>query len=100
MLKPPPSETPDAGGFRLEDTRMTDPGKISTLIGILSVAFAFAHAVGEWKHGILPVLIKSHGRRAFSFFRYGLETLRLREKDQVISWMGGGYSVETISNAK
>lgn len=63
-------------GFRLEDTRMTDPAKISTLIGILSVAFAFAHKVGEWKHGILPVLVKSHGRRAFSFFRYGLETLR------------------------
>lgn len=37
-------------GFYLEDTHMTNPQRIEKLLAILSMAFAWAHKTGEWKH--------------------------------------------------
>lgn len=62
-------------GFNLEDTHMSDPEKIDKLTGILSLAFVWAHQVGEWRHEHKPIKIKSHGRKAKSLFRYGLDYL-------------------------
>lgn len=50
--------------------------RISKLLGLLSIAFVFAHIVGEWQHSIKPIKLKKHGRRAISLFRYGLDYLR------------------------
>lgn len=61
-------------GFNFEDTHMTDNEKISKLIAILTVAFAWAYKAGEWRHEEKePIKIKKHGRLAVSIFRYGLD---------------------------
>jgi hypothetical protein len=43
---------------------------------VLVVAFCWAHKVGEWRHGLKPIKVKNHGRKAVSFFKYGLKKLR------------------------
>jgi len=63
-------------GFNFEDTHMTDPRKIATLLSLLTIAFCWAHAVGEWRAAIEPIAIKKHGRKAKSIFRTGLDFLR------------------------
>lgn len=63
-------------GFRFEDTHMTDPAKIGKLLSLLTIAFVWAHAVGEWRAAIEPIAIKTHGRNALSIFRTGLDFLR------------------------
>ena len=64
-------------GFDLEATHLTAPGRIRRLIGLLAVAFAWSHLVGEKQaktHG--PPPRKAHGRRSWSLFRYGLDRLQ------------------------
>ena len=64
-------------GFDLEATHLTAPGRIRRLIGLLAVAFAWSHLVGEKRaetHG--PPPRKAHGRRNRSLFRYGLDRLQ------------------------
>jgi hypothetical protein len=63
-------------GFRLEETHLKDPERLSTLLGILSIAFSWAHKVGEWQHEQKPIKIKNHGRKEKSFFRVGLDIIR------------------------
>lgn len=63
-------------GFNLEETHLTEPDKIGRLIGLLSLAFAWARLVGEARaerQG--PPSTKSHGRKERSLFRYGLDRL-------------------------
>lgn len=60
-------------GFNLEDTHLTEPDRISKLLAILSAAFVWAYNVGIQKDcRIKPIEIKKHGRRQYSFFKYGL----------------------------
>jgi len=64
-------------GFDLEKTHLSAPGRIRRLIGLLAVAFAWSHLVGEKRaetHGLPPR--KAHGRRSRSLFRYGLDRLQ------------------------
>ena len=63
-------------GFNFEDTRMTQPERIEKLLVLLSVAFCWAHKTGEWRHLQKTIKIKKHGRKAISYFRYGLDLLR------------------------
>jgi hypothetical protein len=63
-------------GFRFEDTHMTDPVKIGKLMALLTIAFVWTHAIGEWQHELHPIALKKHGRRARSIFRVGLDHLR------------------------
>ena len=63
-------------GFNLESTHMKDPDKISKLFAILTIAFTWAHIVGEWIHKKNPIKTKKHGRKAKSLFRLGLDFLR------------------------
>lgn len=61
------------GGFNLEDTHLTDLERISKLLCLLCIAFALAYLVGVYRHShIKQIKIKKHGRKAYSFFRYGL----------------------------
>lgn len=61
-------------GFNFEDTRLTDLDRIETLFGVLALAFAWAHKVGDWRHeNQKPIKVKKHGRFAISYFRYGLD---------------------------
>lgn len=64
-------------GYNLEKTRLTAPGRIRRLIGLLALAFAWTSIIGErraYREG--PPREKSHGRRQRSLFRYGLDRLR------------------------
>lgn len=63
-------------GFRFEDTRITQPERIQKLVAVLAIAFAWAHRIGEWRHGNDPIKVKKHGRLAKSLFRYGLDFIR------------------------
>ena len=64
-------------GFDLEATHLTAPSRIRRLIGLLAIAFAWSHLVGEKRaeqQG--PPPMKAHGRRNRSLFRYGLDRLQ------------------------
>jgi hypothetical protein len=63
-------------GFNLEDTHLVHPDRIGKLLAVLAVAFAFAHATGEWQAKHRPIIIKTHKRRAQSIFRVGFDLLR------------------------
>ncbi len=60
-------------GFNMESTHLTDLERITKLIAIIAVAFVWAYKAGLDKHrNIRKIEIKKHGRRAHSFFKYGL----------------------------
>lgn len=60
----------------MEDTHMTDPGKIEKLLFILAIATAWSYKTGEFFTRKIPITIKKHGRKAKSVFRVGLDLLR------------------------
>lgn len=65
-------------GFNFEDTHLVDRDRIGKLVALLVIAFAWSHQVGEWRHEQKAIVIKKHGRKAISWFRYGLDCLRER----------------------
>jgi len=76
-------------GFNLEDTHIIHPDRIGKLLAVLAVAFAFAHATGEWQARHRPIIIKTHKRRAQSIFRVGFDLLRkilLEAHNEAIHW--------------
>jgi hypothetical protein len=62
-------------GFNFEDTHITHLDRIKKMVVLLSVAFAWAHKVGEWRNEAKPIVIKKHGRPAVSIFRVGMDYL-------------------------
>lgn len=65
-------------GFDLESTHLSHPERLEKLLACLALAAVWAHHVGEWVHRVVqPVRMKkTHGRRAKSLFRLGLDQLR------------------------
>ena len=63
-------------GLNLEDTRLTDPGKLATLLGILALAIGWAYRCATQTMGRRTIARKTHGRREKSWFRVGLDALR------------------------
>lgn len=62
-----------SSGFNFEDTHLTDIERISKLLSIMSIAYVWAYNVGIYKDKhIAAIKVKKHGRRAYSFFKYGL----------------------------
>ena len=65
-----------SSGFNLEDTHLTDTGRLSKLIGVVCVAFIWAYRAGIFRHeNDKPIRVLKNGRRAKSIFKYGLEKL-------------------------
>lgn len=62
--------------FNFEDTHLQDPERISTMMWVLSICLVWAHTVWERKSSTAPILVKKHGRKQYSIFRYGLDYLR------------------------
>ena len=60
-------------GFNFEDTHMVDPERVSKLMALLTIAFCWVHAIGEWQNKIQPIKIKKYVRKSVSIFRYGLD---------------------------
>ena len=80
-------------GFNLEDTHLSNLYRLTTLMAVLAIAFVWAYLAGIDKHEhISPIKVKKHGRRAYSFFKYGLiriahaimNTLNAKEFDNCI----------------
>jgi len=60
-------------GFNFEVTHLTDLERISKLLAVMCIAFIWAYNTGIYLDKIVkPIKIKKHGRRAYSFFKYGL----------------------------
>jgi Transposase DDE domain len=58
-------------GFNLEDTHITEPARLSTLIAILAIAVALAAKSGVLAATKKPIPVKAHGRPAASLFAHG-----------------------------
>ena len=66
-------------GFELEETHLTDTGKISKLLMLLALALCLAILTGEIKTEItrkVLMKLKNNGRYAKSLFRIGLDALQ------------------------
>ena len=63
-------------GFALEATHLTDPDKLCTLLALLAFAVALTVKTGVAMARLHPIPVKKHGRRAWSLFALGLNTLR------------------------
>jgi len=63
-------------GFGLEDTHMTAPHKLATLMSVLAIAFCLAYKAGLWVARIKPPRHKTHGRLQRSLFALGLNAFR------------------------
>jgi hypothetical protein len=78
-------------GFDMEATHITDPKKLETLLVLMAVAAALAAKTGASAARARPIPVKKHGRRAISYFAFGLTVLRkiLARKitDQVIAFL-------------
>lgn len=65
-------------GFDFETTHVTNPEKLSLLLGIMALAIFWAIRSGVYlEHHLKPLKLKKHGRLPLSRFRYGLDQLRL-----------------------
>ena len=73
-------------GFNLEDTHLKDRDKISKLLCTLALAFCWAYKTGEWINETTLIKVKSHGRKAQSTFRAGLDYLA-RILNHVGTWL-------------
>ncbi|MEO0685934.1 MAG: IS4 family transposase [Cyanobacteria bacterium J06649_11] len=63
-------------GFNLEDTHLVDSERLSRLFALLTIALCWAYRTGQWLSECKPIVIKKHGRKAKSVFRYGFDFLR------------------------
>ena len=63
-------------GLNLEDTHITDPAKLETLMGIVALAMTWAYRCATVAKGRSVIRRKAHGRREKSWFRLGLDALR------------------------
>ena len=61
-----------SSGFDLENTHLTDIDRIQKLVGLVMIAFIWCYKVGIYLNHIKPIKIKTHGRKAKSIFKYGL----------------------------
>jgi hypothetical protein len=63
-------------GFNLEDTHITAPDKLSTLLAVLALTVTLCVKTGVAAARLRPIPIKKHGRRAWSLFALGIGVLR------------------------
>ena len=63
-------------GFDLEATHLREADRLEMLIGVLALAFVWALRVGLWQAEQVEIVVKKHGRRVKSLFRFGLDYLQ------------------------
>lgn len=62
-----------SSGFNIEDTHLTQIDRIEKLFALVIVAFTWAYLKGIYLHNnVKPIRMLKHGRKAYSFFKYGL----------------------------
>jgi DDE family transposase len=90
-------------GLALEDTHMTDPRKLTTLMAVLTISFCLAYKTGIWASRLKPIRSKAHGRRQRSIFSLGLNALRklvrkLRPED-IVRFISALFKGKTLRNS-
>lgn len=63
-------------GFHMEDTHVTDPARLGTLLALLCVAYNWVGAFGNWVSTQVKVRCLKHGRAPICRFRLGLDALQ------------------------
>lgn len=67
-------------GFNFENTRITQLERVNKLMGLLAMATAWVHKIGEWRAIAKPIKFRRYKDRKmrpqFSYFRYGLDFIR------------------------
>jgi hypothetical protein len=63
-------------GFNIEKTHLKDPERLSKLMAVCAIAFAWSVKMGALKNQLTPIKIKNHGRPLYSLFTYGFQTLQ------------------------
>ena len=63
-------------GFHLEDTHVSDPSRLSTLLALLCIAYNWVGAFGNWVSTQVELRCLKHGRAPVSRFRLGLDALQ------------------------
>lgn len=63
-----------SSGFDIEKTHLTDLDRIRKLTLLIMIAFVWCYKVGIYLHeNIKQIIVKKHGRKAESIFKYGLK---------------------------
>jgi hypothetical protein len=62
-------------GFNFEDTHITRLDRIGNLTKLIVLAFAICYLIGLVRASITPILIKKHGYKQNSYFRYGMNLM-------------------------
>jgi hypothetical protein len=60
-------------GFNFEDTHVTGKLRVGNLTKIIVLAFACTFLLGIMIAQKIPIMIKKHGYKQYSYFRYGLD---------------------------
>lgn len=75
-------------GLNIEDTHITDPDKLATLLVVIALAVTWAYRCATRVMGRKAIPKKRHGRRQKSWFRKGFDALRkwiLHQPDQALN---------------
>ena len=65
-----------SSGFNIEDTHVTDLERLGKLFSLTMIAFVWCYKIGDYlDENIKKIIIKQHGRRAVSVFKYGLDVI-------------------------
>nr|WP_233194472.1 hypothetical protein [Aquimarina sp. I32.4] len=63
-----------SSGFDIEKTHLQQIERIEKLILLVMIAFVWCYKVGIHIHlKVKPIIIKKHGRKAKTIFKYGLD---------------------------
>jgi hypothetical protein len=77
-------------GFNIEDTHITNPEKLATLMAIVALTTTWVYRCASQSMGLKAIKRKSHGRREKSWFRTGLDALRnwilLKPEKAIKAW--------------
>ena len=63
-----------SSGFNIEDTHVTALDRLEKLMLLTMIAFVWCYRVGDYiDRNLKPIITKTHGRKAISVFKYGLD---------------------------
>jgi Transposase DDE domain len=62
-------------GFNIEITHLIDPKRLEKLFAVIAIAFTWIYLIGLYQNKQKEIRIKTHGRKEFSTFRYGLDAV-------------------------
>lgn len=64
-----------SSGYNIEDTHLTELDRVEKLFALVLIAFVWAYKIGIYLDSLKSISVKKHGRKAYSFFKFGLNAL-------------------------